>query len=95
MTNEEINAMGVQLAALRNPDDQTVVVSLGAHGPDGDMADGCLCATVALGGEEGFARAKYLVDAIGLARGEARRKVEAKKAKAEAEAKAKKEAKDA
>jgi len=93
MTNAEINALGTQLSALRNVGDQAVVVSLGSHGPDGDMADGCLCATVTVGGEEGFARAKYLCDAISLARGEAMRKVAAKKAKAEAEAKAKKEAK--
>jgi len=87
MTNEEINALGTQLSALRNAKDGAVVVSVGAHGPDGDMADGCLCATVTVSGEEGFARAKYLCDAISLARGDAQRKVAARAAKAKKEEK--------
>lgn len=85
MTREQINAIGVHLAALREAEEGAVVVSVGTHGPDTDMSDGSLCATVTMNGEEGFARAKYLSDAISLARGNARRKVDAKAAKAKRE----------
>ena len=46
-----------------------VIVSLGARGPNIDMPDGNVLATVRIGDDEATAEAKYLADAVLLARG--------------------------
>jgi hypothetical protein len=64
-----------------------VIVSLGARGPNIDMPDGNVLATVRIGDDEATAEAKYLNDAVTLARGIILRK-------REAEAKKRKEARN-
>jgi hypothetical protein len=65
-----------------------VIVNLGARGPNMDMPDGNMLATVRIGDDEATAEAKYLDDAVTLARGIILRK-------REAEAKKRKEKRDA
>lgn len=65
-----------------------VIVNLGARGPNMDMPDGNMLATVRMGDDEATAEAKYLDDAVMLARGIILRK-------REAEAKKRKEKRDA
>lgn len=65
-----------------------VIVNLGARGPNMDMPDGNMLATVRIGDDEATAEAKYLDDAVALARGIIMRK-------REAEAKKRKEKRDA
>ena len=65
-----------------------VFVTLGARGPNMDMPEGNVLATVRMGDDEATAEAKYLGDAVALARGIIIRK-------REAEAKKRKEKRDA
>ncbi len=76
LTYPEIIAMGDRLKAHLGGND-FVIVALGAHGPNTDMADGNLQATVRMGDDEATAEAKYLTDAVTLARGIIIRKREA------------------
>lgn len=62
-----------------------VIVSLGARGPNADMPDGNLIATVRIGNDEATAEAKYLADAVTLARGIILRQREAKAKEAKKE----------
>ena len=62
-----------------------VIVSLGAHGPNTDMPDGNVMATVRIGADEATAEAKYLADAVSLARGIILRKQEEERKKREKE----------
>ena len=73
------------LAALRHATEDCIVVSIGARGPNMDMPEGNAVATVRIGDEEASAEAKYLMDAITLARAKIIRAREAKKAKKEKE----------
>lgn len=82
MQAHEIRALGVMIAGLRDAGDDVVIVSVEAHGPDHDMHEGCVGATVRFNGEEGHARSKYLDAAISLARGDAKRKIAAREKKA-------------
>lgn len=54
-----------------------VIVSVGVHGPNIDMPDGNVLATVRMGHDEATAEAKYLADAVTMARGIILRKREA------------------
>ena len=85
MTKDEINQLGVLLAKLREHTggDDYVIVSVGARGPNMDT-DGNTVATVRSGDDEATAQAKYLIDAINLAKGKIERE---RKARAEAKAK--------
>ena len=65
-----------------------VIVSLGARGPNMDMPEGNVLATVRIGDDEATGEAKYLNDAVTLARGAIVRK-------REAEAQKRKEKRDA
>lgn len=60
-----------------------VIVSLGARGPNMDMPEGNVLATVRMGDDEATGEAKYLNDAVTLARGAIvrKREAEAKKRK--------------
>jgi hypothetical protein len=60
-----------------------VIVSLGARGPNIDMPNGNVLATVRMGDDEATAEAKYLNDAVTLARARIvlKREAEAKKRK--------------
>ena len=80
LTLSEIVEMGDRLKAHLGGSDY-VIVALGAHGPNIDMADGNVLATVRIGDDEATAEAKYLADAVSLARGEIvhKRDAEAKK----------------
>ena len=84
MTKEEINTLGVMLAKLREHTggDDYVILSVGARGPNMDMPEGNVIATVRSGDRtnyfEATAGAKYLIDAINLAKGQIERDREAK-----------------
>lgn len=82
MTPAEINAIGVMLASLRDEGEAAVVVAVAAHGPSIDMPYGSLAATVTAGPLTASASAKYLADAICLARADLRRQ-QARRAKSE------------
>lgn len=83
MTKDEINQLGVLLAKLREHTggDDYVIVSIGARGPNIDT-DGNTVATVRSGDDEATAQAKYLIDAINLAKGKIEREREARAKKA-------------
>lgn len=79
MTKEEINALGVLLTALPTATgDDYVIVSVGGRGPNLDMDEGNVVATVRNGPDEATAEAKYLIDAINLAKGKIERERAAK-----------------
>jgi hypothetical protein len=84
LSRAEIVAMGDRLKAHIGKNDY-VIVALGAHGPNIDMPNGNVLATVRMGADEATAEAKYLADAVTLARGiiVRKREAEAKKAKAQ------------
>ena len=81
----EIQNFADQLRSVLGGDDY-VIVNLGARGPNMDMPDGNMLATVRIGDDEATAEAKYLDDAVMLARGIILRKreAEAKKRKEQA-----------
>ena len=83
MTQDEINEMARKLYEHIGKNDY-VIVAIGVHGPNIDMPAGNVLATVRMGSDEATAEAKYLNDAVTLARGIILRK-------REAEAKKKKE----
>jgi len=60
-----------------------VIVNIGARGPNIDMPEGNVLATVRMGDDEATAEAKYLGDAVLLARGIIIRKREAEAKKRE------------
>lgn len=76
MTLNDIVEMGDKLKAHLGDNDY-VIVGLGARGPNIDMPEGNLLATVRMGADEATAEAKYLPDAVSLARGIILRKREA------------------
>ena len=84
MTKEEINYLGVLLAKLREETggDDYVILSVGARGPNLDT-DGNTIATVRSGNDEATAEAKYLIDAINLAKGKIERERAARSKKAQ------------
>ena len=81
----EIQNFADQLRSVLGGNDY-VIVNLGARGPNMDMPDGNMLATVRIGDDEATAEAKYLDDAVMLARGIILRKreAEAKKRKEQA-----------
>ena len=86
-----IREMQRHIEALRLEDDDAVLVYVGARGPNLDMPDGNVMAAVRVGNFTESAEAKYLDDAISLARAKALRAQEAhvekmKKAKEKADA---------
>jgi hypothetical protein len=84
MELSEIIAMGDRLKVHLGENDY-VIVALGTRGPNVDMPQGNLLATVRMGDDEATAEAKYLVDAVSLARGIILRKREAAARKAKQE----------
>lgn len=72
----EIQNFADQLRSVLGGNDY-VIVNLGARGPNMDMPDGNMLATVRIGDDEATAEAKYLDDAVMLARGIILRKREA------------------
>ena len=85
MDRVEAQRLYQELATLRHATEDCIVVSVGARGPNMDMPEGNAIATVRMGDEEASAEAKYLTDAIALARAKIVRAREAKKAKGEKE----------
>jgi hypothetical protein len=84
MTDEEIIEIGNRLKEHLGGTDY-VIVAIGAHGPNLDMPDGNVLATVRMGNDEETVEAKYLTDAVTIARARIIRKRDAaKKAKAKA-----------
>ena len=81
LTLPEIVAMGDALQAHVGKNDY-VLVALGARGPNLDMPDGNILATVRVGNDEATSEAKYLNDAITMARGKILRAREEKAKKA-------------
>lgn len=57
-----------RIAALRDEGDDYVIIAVGARGPNMDMPEGNVLATVRMGDDTATAEAKYLQDAISLAR---------------------------
>lgn len=84
MTLTEIVEMGDRLKAHLAGSDY-VITSLGARGPNIDMPEGNVLATVRMGDDEATAEAKYLHDAVALARDAIIRKREAEAKKREKE----------
>ncbi len=84
MTLTEIVEMGEKLKAHLAGNDY-VIASLGARGPNIDMPDGNVLATVRMGDDEATAEARYLHDAVALARAAIIRKREADAKKREKE----------
>lgn len=84
MTLTEIVEMGDRLKAHLAGSDY-VIASLGARGPNIDMPEGNVLATVRMGDDEATAEAKYLHDAVALARATIIRKREADAKKREKE----------
>ena len=76
MTQDEINEMARKLYEHIGKNDY-VIVALGVHGPNIDMSAGNVLATVRIGNDEETCEAKYLPDAITMARGRIIRKREA------------------
>lgn len=69
MSKDEINALGVMLSAVRAEiGDDYLIVSIGARGSNLDMPEGNVVATVRNGPDEATAEAKFLFDAINLAK---------------------------
>lgn len=63
-----IRAIQADIASLRDVGDDYLIVSVGARGPNQDMPEGNASATVRMGEDEAQAEAKFLDDAITLAR---------------------------
>lgn len=86
MTQEEINNFAAKLYGHIGHNDY-VIAAIGVHGPNIDMPSGNVMATVRMGSDEATAEAKYLNDAVTLARGIILRKreAEAKKKKEKAQ----------
>jgi len=82
MTQHEINEFVNKLQDHIGLNDY-VIVSVGVHGPNIDMPDGNVLATVRMGHDEATAEAKYLNDAVTMARGIILRKRDAKAKKKE------------
>lgn len=76
LTLSEIVEMGDSLKAHLGGNDY-VIVALGAQGPNIDMPVGNVLATVRMGNDEATSEAKYLADAVSMARGKIIRKREA------------------
>jgi len=76
-----MRALQEQIAQLRDEGDDYVIVYVGARGPNIDMPDGNAVAAVRMGYDEATAEAKYLEDAISLARAKILREREAREAK--------------
>lgn len=83
MSDAEIKAIGVMLASLRNVDENSVVVSLGAYAPTADTFNGSVSATVTAGGHSATSEAVDLANALRLARAKLAREAEARATKAE------------
>lgn len=82
MDREEVNAIGARLMAVRDLfDDDYIIVSIGARGPNIDCRNGNHVATVSNGNDEATSEALQLYDAICLARGkiDRRRALDAEK----------------
>lgn len=80
MTREEIDNYGNMLMAIRNHfDDDYIVISIGARGPNLDCRKGNMVATVRNGNDEETVEAVSLYDAIFMAKGRIDRKREEKK----------------
>jgi len=65
---EELRDLRRRIEALREIGDDYLILSVGARGPNLDMPEGNAVATVRMGDDEATAEAKYLDDAISLAR---------------------------
>ena len=76
MTQDEINDFAAKLYDHIGHNDY-VIAAIGVHGPNIDMPAGNVLATVRMGSDEATAEAKYLNDAVTLARGIILRKREA------------------
>lgn len=76
MTLTDIVEMGDRLKAHLGGTDY-VIANIGARGPNIEMPEGNVLATVRMGDDEATAEAKYLADAVSLARGIILRKREA------------------
>lgn len=72
-----------KIEMLRDSGEDYLILSVGARGPNHDMPAGNAVATVQMGHDQATAEAKYLEDAIMLARGKLLRQREARKAKEE------------
>jgi hypothetical protein len=73
-----IRAIQADIESLRGVGDDYLIVSVGVRGPNIEMPGGNAIATVRMGHEEASAEAKYLDDAIALARAAIVRAREAK-----------------
>lgn len=72
-----------KLELIREAGEDYLILSVGVRGPNTDMPAGNAVATVQMGHDQATAEAKYLDDAIQLARSKVLRQREARKSKEE------------
>lgn len=77
---EEMRHIHGLIEALRDYDDDCLIVAVGARGPNLDMPEGNAIVTIRMGNDEATAEAKYLDDAAALARAKIIREREAREA---------------
>lgn len=68
-TPGELIDLQARIEALREQGDDYLILAVGTCAADYDVDDGFAVATVRMGNDEATSRAKYLPDAIALARG--------------------------
>jgi hypothetical protein len=87
----ELDALQAQIEALRDPNEDYLILAVGVRGPNIDCYEGNAVATVRMGTDEATSEALHLADAISLARGKIIREREAAAKKREEDKKSKAE----
>lgn len=78
MQNAWFNDLQNKIEMLREAGEDYLIISVGVRGPNVDMPEGNAVATITIGDDTATAEAKYLCDAISLARVKAQRAREAR-----------------
>jgi hypothetical protein len=85
MDRTELADLQARIEALRDPNEDYLILAVGVRGSNYDCHEGNAVATVRMGPDEATSEALHLIDAISLARGKILREREAKRLKAEQE----------
>lgn len=86
-SREALGELAKSLVAVRDADEDHLIVSFGAHGPSTDCRNGHMSVTVQRDGESATGEAVHLQDALLIARAAVNRQIAAREKKRE-EAKA-------
>lgn len=84
MQSAWFNDLQNKLEMLREAGEDYLIVSIGVRGPNVDMPEGNAVATISIGDDTATAEAKYLCDAVSLARAKVQRAKEARAKKSPA-----------